>query len=281
MIDIFEYDFVVAKMREFFKARGFIEVPVQSRVSILAACEDPKTVAKYDFGGTMWPLPQTGQVWLEIELLKHPEVAGVFCISTSYRDEPNPIPGRHDKIFPMVEFESRGDMVDLMKLESELLGFLGFSSPAMDVAYNNVAKFYAVEDLQASHETDMQKDFAPIVFLTHFPFTSHPFWNMKHIDNDIFAKVDVIIHGMETIGSAERSCSPEEMRKYFYTVSEGGYAQLLFDLFGRERVERELEAYLALPMTKRFGGGIGVTRMIRAMKLEGVMPKFAQKVGVA
>jgi len=28
----------------------------------------------------------------------NPEYPGVFCISTSYRDEPNPIEGRHEKI---------------------------------------------------------------------------------------------------------------------------------------------------------------------------------------
>jgi len=45
----------------------------------------------------------------------------------------------------------------------------------------------------------------------------------------------------------------------------------LFDLFGKERVEAELEGYLALPFYPRCGGGIGMTRLIRAMKLEGLM----------
>jgi hypothetical protein len=45
----------------------------------------------------------------------------------------------------------------------------------------------------------------------------------------------------------------------------------LFELFGRDRVEKELEAYLALSMTPRYGAGIGVTRMIRAMKKEGIL----------
>ena len=33
-----EFDFGVAKLREFFKTRGFIEVNTQHRLSILAAC---------------------------------------------------------------------------------------------------------------------------------------------------------------------------------------------------------------------------------------------------
>ena len=121
MIDSKEYHFAVSKMREFFVQRGYVEVPVQSRLSILAACEDPKTVSKFEFGNVIWPLPQTGQMWLEYELLKNPDVSGVFCISTSYRNEPNPIPGRHDLIFPMFEFEGRGTLEDLVTLEKELL----------------------------------------------------------------------------------------------------------------------------------------------------------------
>jgi len=96
MINSQEYHFVVSKMREFFVNRKYIEVPVQSRLSILAACEDPETISQFRFSDIVWPLPQTGQMWLEYELLKNPGVPGVFCISTSYRNEPNPIPGRVD-----------------------------------------------------------------------------------------------------------------------------------------------------------------------------------------
>ncbi|MFH0912433.1 MAG: amino acid--tRNA ligase-related protein [Patescibacteria group bacterium] len=271
MLETKEYHRVVSKMRDFFVKRGFVEVPVQSRLSILAACEDPTTISQFRFGGEVWPLPQTGQMWLEYELLKHPELVGVFCISTSYRDEKNPIPGRHDKIFPMFEFEGRGDLNDLINLERELLAHLDFTSSAKQLNYQQVAKFYGTEVLEAGHETNMATDFSPILFLTNFPFVTHPFWNMKHQGNEIFAKVDAILHGMETIGGAERSCNAEEMRQNFYSVSEGQYAQKLFDLFSREQVEAELNQYLALPMTPRFGAGIGITRMVRAMKKEGIM----------
>ena len=77
---------------------------------------------------------------------------------------------------------------------------------------------------------------------------------------------------METIGSAERSTNVEEMRNNFFTISDGQYAKLLFNAFGKERVLKELEEYLALPMFPRFGAGIGVTRMARAMKLAGIIP---------
>jgi len=127
-MNIYQYHEINFKLRYFFcKIKNYIEVPSQSRLSILAACEDPKTISTFHVHHTPYPLPQTGQMWLEVELLKNPKVPGVFCSTTSYRDEPNPIAGRHERIFPMFEFESHGTLDDLRGLENELLDFLGFS----------------------------------------------------------------------------------------------------------------------------------------------------------
>lgn len=96
-------------MREYFRnRRGFIEVPIQSNLSILAACEDPQPVGQFVFGGKNYPLPQTGQIVLEEVLLLNPDVKGVYCLTTSFRDEPYPIEGRHDLVFPMFEFAGKG-----------------------------------------------------------------------------------------------------------------------------------------------------------------------------
>lgn len=59
---------------------------------------------------------------------------------------------------------------------------------------------------------------------------------------------------METIGSAEREVDPQIMKERFYSISEGGYAQKLFDHFGTERVEQELNEFLAHTFFPRFGG---------------------------
>ena len=90
---------------------------------------------------------------------------------------------------------------------------------------------------------------------------------MKHNNGEIFNKVDVILYGQETIGSAERSSDVEKMKEMFYTIENGGYAGKLFELFGKERVEKELEEFLSLNFFERFGGGIGLTRMARAYEL--------------
>jgi len=134
--------------------------------------------------------------------------------------------------------------------------------------YNEVCEKYGSAAIGAREEELLERDYGCPVILTRFPFRSHPFWNMKEIGDRLFNKVDVILHGMETVGSAERSCNPGEMRANFHGVSHGKYAEKLFDLFGRERVMRELDAYLALDMFPRFGGGIGLTRLARALRLE-------------
>ena len=261
------YNSLVQKMREFFLSKNFYEVPTQSRLSILAACENPHSIATFNYNGEIWPLPQTGQMQLEYELLKNPHWEGCFCISTSYRQEKNPIPGRHELIFPMFEFESKGGMKELLKLESELLEHLGFDSP-VEVNYDDVCQEYGgVEILEDEHESRMWKEKGSVVSLQHFPLRTNPFWNMKHNEANIFNKVDVILYGQETIGSAERSCDVEEMKHNFYTIENGKYAAKLFELFGKERVESELELFLSYNFFPRFGGGIGLTRMARAWEL--------------
>ena len=269
-----DFNNAVKKLRSFFESKGFIEVHTQNKLSILAACEDPTTMATYNYSGNVWPLPQTGQMWLEHYLLENPDKPGFFCLSTSYRNEPNPVPGRHDLIFPMFEFESRGTMEDMIALEKELLEHLGFTKdmypdnvyPEGD--YDEVADKYGVEILEHEHETQLEKDHGPVFFLKNFPERTSPFWNMGRNESGSHAnKIDVIIHGIETIGSAERSCDKESMRQMFNSITNGEYANTLYAQFSKKRVQQEMNDFLSKDFMPRFGGGIGMTRMIRAMKL--------------
>lgn len=283
MINPYDYSFAVTRLREFFVNRGFIEVHTQSRLSILAACEDPRTIATYNYGGQLWPLPQTGQMWLEHELLNNPDAPGFFCISTSFRNEPNPVAGRHDLIFPMFEFETRGGMDELRALEQDLLVFLGFGPKASYVhqSYLETAEEFGVQDITGEIEGKIEQKHGPVFFLEGFPFYTSPFWNMRK-NGDVANKIDVILHGIETIGSAERSTNTAEMEELFYSISDGMYADILFAQFGRERVKRELDDFLSLNFFPRFGGGIGLTRMMRALKLHGLVPdQSTQNVAIA
>ena len=259
LIDPKKYTDTVGRLRSFFLAKGYYEVHTQNRLSILAACEDPETVAQYNYGGNIWPLPQTGQMWLEHELLSNPSAEGFFCVSTSYRAEPNPVPGRHETIFPMFEFEMKGGVDDLRDMEIDLCKYLGL--PKLDIkTYDSWGSKFNVKELDHEHEKAIGSG-----MITDFPEWTSPFWNMARNANGTSKKIDVILGGMETIGSAERSTDKDQMRDTFYTISDGQYAQLIIDLFGRSRVEKELEDFLSFDFFPRSGGGIGVQRLMSAL----------------
>ena len=288
LISPHDFTKVTTSLRQFFLDRNFLEVHTQNRLSILAACEDPTTVATYQYSGQTWPLPQTGQMWLEHELLNNPEIPGCFCVSTSYRQEQNPQEGRHELIFPMFEFEAPGNFEDLLQMENDLCKHLGFKSEHSRAPYTEdfpggkylsmCAKYTAPDNtLEANHELDMYKEYGDVFFLTEFPYHTSPFWNMKQREKkgikgvSIANKCDVIIGGMETIGSAERASDVDEMREQFHTISDGEYSILLYNLFGQERVLKELDEFLSHDFFPRYGGGIGITRMISGMKKAGLL----------
>ena len=259
----------VNKMRQFFLQKNYVEVHTQNALSILAACEDPQTISTYQYSGKVWPLPQTGQMHLENVLLDNPDFEGAFCLSTSYRNEPNPVPGRHDLIFPMFEFESKGCVKDLQTMQVELLDYLGFTKEGESYpegTYVDICKKYETDELDHGHELQLQKDYGEVFFLKEFTVATSPFWNMKtDFTTQTSNKIDVILAGQETIGSAERSCNKDEMREMFYTISDGQYKDILYKEFSKERVDKELDEFLDRDFFPRYGGGIGVTRMIRAL----------------
>jgi len=270
--DVQLYHELIQKMRNFFLMKGFTEIPDGIRLAILAACENPHSIMTYNITdengkSVVYPLQQTNQMVLEEVLLENPELEGVFCITTSYRDEKNPIPSRHKKVFKMVEFEMKGDMKDLVKFQSELLEYLGFDKP-IEVNYEDVCEEYGgVSILEDEHESRMWKEKGSVISLQNFPRRTNPFWNMLGQGNGLFNKVDVILYGQETFGSAERSCDVNEMREMFYTIEDGKYSEKLFELFSKERVEEELEEFLKHNFIPRVGCGIGFSRLLRAYKL--------------
>ena len=113
----------------------------------------------------------------------------------------------------------------------------------------------------------MHEKYGNVQMIRNFPNYTSPFWNMKQNGNGTAAKIDVIICGQETIGSAERSANTTEMHDMFHTISDGQYASLLHGTFGKDRVNKELDEFLSYDFIPRVGGGIGMTRFIRAMEL--------------
>jgi len=204
-------------------------------------------------------------------------ISKFFSISTSYRQEPNPVPQRHKLVFTLLEFEGSGNFEDLISLKSDLFKFLGFKPPAgMDdfprVKYLDACEKYGVKELLHEHEEQLYKDYGDVVFLTHFP-KEYSYWNMKLSDENkaISLKCDSIIGGQEAIGAAERSTNVDEMKTEFYTVEDGEYAKMMFSKFPEDRVKKELDDYLSLPFKGRMGGGIGLYRVMLGMRRAGLL----------
>jgi aspartyl/asparaginyl-tRNA synthetase len=282
------YNVMYSKLDAFFRSENFLRVNYQYTTSIMAACEDHKNIVSFTLNGLEYPLPQTNQMHLEDVLLKaiakakelgiEFRYAGIYCETASTRDEPTPVEGRHERRFPMFEFELLGNMEDLQKLMTRLLNYMGFNvkdgkkKEYAQLPYLETAKHYEVTELEHEHEEAMCNDFSHVCFLTDFPNYTSPFWNMKQYEDGVCAKkIDVIMYGQETIGSAERSCDANEMREQFSTISNGEYAQTLYDRFGKDRVDAELDEFLSYDFVTRSGGGIGMHRMYRAMKLHGLL----------
>ena len=161
----------------------------------------------------------------------------------------------------MFEFEMHGGVDDLREMEMELCEHLGIPLEQENVkTYGQWADKFKVRELDHGHEAAIGRG-----MITEFPEWTSPFWNMSRNSDDTSRKIDVILNGMETIGSAERSTDKEQMRETFYTISDGGYAQILYDKFGKERVEEELDKFLEFDFFPRSGGGIGVTRIMQAI----------------
>ena len=146
-------------------------------------------------------------------------------------------------------------------MEWELCEWLGLPLSLSSIkTYGEWGEWFETKELDHDHEKKISRG-----MITDFAEWTSPFWNMARNNDGTSKKIDVILGGMETIGSAERSTDKEQMRNTFHTISDGGYAELLYKLFGKERVEKELEEFLEFDFFPRSGGGIGVTRIMQAI----------------
>lgn len=283
------YDYIMKKIRKYFSDNGLTEAYLNTVPSIMNSCEDSANMQSYYWNGVKYAQNQTTQIFCEyLQLLEGEKSKGYYNVGTSHRIEVNPVPNRHAPggKFVLIDAESDWDQRGLINFQKGLLRAIGIhpwngDEDFPEITYKQACLKYNVSEIGHEEEKKLCKDFnSPAVFLKDFTFGSHPFWNMKR-DGDIALKVDVIIGhpdvcGQETIGSAERSCNVSEMREAFYSISNGDYCKKLFDEFGQDRVEKELEEYLALPFKQRSGMGIGLDRLIFACKSLGIFDHLDQ-----
>lgn len=275
MINTKGYEYVVNKLTEFFKSKKFLEVSRQNSLGTLVGCDDPFNVETFSYGNDdhVWPLPQSREMLLEYEILKHPEIEGYFCLTTSYRLEKRHNDRKHYNYLPLFNFETHGNIYDLAKLERELLNYLGYNKDDIKMAtYEEMQEKYEVENLEDKHEEKMETDIGKAVLLHDFPEEIKFFWNLKcDIRTKSVRKIDVILSGQRTISSAEKEDDKDTMKRRFKTIMNGKYKEKLYELFGEERTNKELEYYLNHDFFERIGGCIDITTLIRSMKKENLI----------
>jgi len=247
------------------------------------ACEDPTTMMSAQLGDRPIALPQSLQMGMEDDILDNPEIAGVYTYGSSYRNESTSgTDGRRNQIFPMIEFESRGNLETLLGVYDELFAELGFTPNADGkfprLTYTDAQEYYGVEEITEVEEMKMKTDFGAVVLLTHFPEFTHPFWNMRrNPDTGLAYKCDVIVAGRESAGSAERETDVDIMRDRFRTIENGEYAKKLYSTFGYDRINTRLETYLKHQFFPRIGAGLGLTRILTGCAEYGLLDNVAKR----
>lgn len=246
----------------------------QNYLDVLTACENPKSIGMFKHYNESFPLRQTNQMGLEYAILNGD--GNVYCFTTSYRLEDDINYGRHNTIFPMVEFEiDKGSIDELIDFEKSLIRYLGYKGNFEEMDYDDVCNKLNVKDIDDKEEDFLCKTYAPVIFLKKFPERTDPFFNMQRDVNGYADKVDVLmlgkntlgeVRGMETIGSAVRSTNVNQMKESFRTSVNGEYSKTLYEKFGKDRVDKELDDYFNMTMIERSGGGIGFTRLLNFMR---------------
>jgi aspartyl/asparaginyl-tRNA synthetase len=267
-----------------FDKRGWMLSMSGNRDRVMYACEDPKTIVPFQLAGKTLPLPQSLQMGLEEDILEHPDCPGLWTYGISFRKElTSGTDNRRNQMFPMIEFECRGGLFDtLLPVYDEIFASLGFQSSGSEngkfprVEYMELLDRYGVEEIGEEEEMRIQDEYGPVVFLINFPENTHPFWNMRRDPNTGLAKkCDVIVGGRESAGSAERETDKEVMKNRFLTIENGLYAMKLYDTYGRDRVDSELNTYLdSHEFFVRSGAGLGVTRILQAAHEHGLLKEL-------
>ena len=213
-----QFETIVRPLRRFFTSRGFLEVNTQGRASILSAWESPGRLQTYMSAGALWPLPQSGAAWLELELAKEPNAAGFFCLTNSYGGMSAETVPR-----PIFEFAFRGKQEDLRKLVVALTGELDDAG------------------LLRCGDTPWRVEENTLVAENHF-------WNVA-VDGEIGGEqrarnTDIYVGNKRIIHAAERSQNKKEMEFAFIVSQDGRHSTDLFGRFGRARTATEFSEYV-------------------------------------
>lgn len=255
----------------------------------LAACENHKAIASTVFGNRIAALPQTAQMLLETYLLLFDDVNSIYTQSISYRDEEIVKDSRHLRLFSMLEIEQRGGF-DKLKMFLELFSEYFFGKSIKFVSYFEALELVGKklnDTLSEADETVIVGEYDCPVGLYYFPESSNPYFNMsrttftyKGKDYRVAEKIDLLVkdregRALEVGGFAKRSSDILDIINNFETLMDGAYKNTLYAIAGKSAINKEFDQYLTIlqaaiyrNMAERWGGGIGILRLLETMQVD-------------
>ena len=262
-----DYSYVIQSLREFFLKKGYCEMYSGNCPSFMTISGNVQNTTSFLLQGSIFPLPQTYQLILETEIMKDDTLPGIFCIFSSYRDEETLIEGRHERIFPTLEFSTRGTLEDLIRIYRELLAHLSFENPDQIPQHSYDVMCIKLKDkvIGPSQEARIA-EIHPEYIVTHYSEDTFPMWDIcRDKVSSTVKNAILLLDGQKVISGAEKSCSSKDMQQAFIYHRKGKYITDLHRLYGSQRVNDELEMYLQNPFVPRISASIGISRLIRSM----------------
>lgn len=196
---------------------------------------------------------------------------GYYCMNTSTRNESRAGDGRREFRFPITECEfavetEESGLEELAQFLERMIVHLGFEKPARRY-YTEECKIRGVKKLDDIDEADICNQAQnSVVLLMKFDEESDPYFNMRKNADGTFDKIDVLIDGVETVGSAVRSCNKDEMLDMLKKQDKGKYLTTMYKYFGEETIKNEVNDYFSYKFIPRCGLGIGTSRLIKALE---------------
>lgn len=221
---------ITAGFFEYCRENGFLCIDVPHLTRATGACENFDTIFRTDIQEIPSYLSQTGQLYLEAFLHKHPRT---FCLGPSFRKEER-VDSRHAIEFSLFEIETSN--CDLVKLREHAqgiihaminnilsncvyeLGVLGVDPAwlkSLEPPYNVMTYEQAINSLGLSWGSDLSSEqeqdlvrrngFKPL-FVTHYP-QEIKFFNMRETREDprTVNSMDLLMpYAGESLGAAER-----------------------------------------------------------------------------
>lgn len=253
-----KYSNLINMIRKFFNKQNFIEVHTQNKLSLLSACNEYKLMCTFNYGGYVWPLPQSSITLLYYDLLKYSHLPGIYTICTSYKNDPNYTKMMAENIFeadivsPLFEFITFGTYNDIYKTIIDLLEDLGFNNSKYKIIkYGDVAKRRGVTIISPSDELNIGSTNADIVFLENIPILK---WGMKQTSK-------VIVNKLEILSFSEHIKEPRDIIESFLTVDNGQLSDFLYSQFSKERIDDELYKFAKLKPKNVVSCSINITNL--------------------